>query len=635
MKLSVRSRFIALWLLWGTIAALACTVFWKASHLNGEYLPVTNDAFYHARRILDTAADPASFYEFDRRIHAPEGSLLCWPWGYDYALGWLVRIAGAIGIPGPPIAFLIWVPVIAVFASVGLIMLIARRLGLSLWSASVAALCVALLPLTATLHGIGMVDHHFAEYIFVLATLAAGLKFFANPRSKRAAAVLGVTLGIAPAVHNGLFILQIPILATLLLHWLQNIRLPGRTAWAFSLALLAASAAALAPSLPVRLGLFQFYSLSWFHLYVAAGTVAFTLLLSRLPRTTRSCLVLAAVGALLLVPLVKQILLAHSFLEGNIARLDGIIEMKSPLRMTNRPGGLIVVTSFYSLLLWLTPLIAAYCAFSAWSERNSPRLFFWICSLLGLTLLLMQFRLNYFGSFALFLPLLVLAERWTARYEPQAVRPRQIKFAVSLGFLLAFALPLRYFLFGAPPAPAADPNFVYLRPVLEVLKKQCARSPGVVLADNDAGHYIRYYTDCSVIANNFLLTPQHEAKIAEIDRLTALTAEQLSASAPYVRYVLLRPASLSRTAQEKITFMSYSPKSAPLIDQLLLGTRGVVPANYVLLQKMDIDIQRPGETEREVIPVIRLYEIQAMAKAAMKGGPVRRNLTPTSDTLRH
>lgn len=175
MKLSPRQKFLGLWLLWGSVAALACLVYWPAAHLNGEYLPVGNDSFYHARRILDTAAAPASFYEFDTHIHAPEGSLLTWPWGYDYALGWLVRLAAEAGVPGPPMAFLIWVPVAAVFLSIALIMIIARRLLLSLPFTSLGALGVALSPLTAVLHGIGMIDHHYAEYILVLATIASGL----------------------------------------------------------------------------------------------------------------------------------------------------------------------------------------------------------------------------------------------------------------------------------------------------------------------------------------------------------------------------------------------------------------------------------------------------------------------------
>ncbi len=34
-----------------------------------------------------------------------------------------------------------------------------------------------------------------------------------------------------------------------------------------------------------------------------------------------------------------------------------------------------------------------------------------------------------------------------------------------------------------------------------------------MLTDTNAGHYIRYFSDCSVIADNFLLTAQQFEKI--------------------------------------------------------------------------------------------------------------------------
>ena len=166
-----------------SIAVGACALSWPSAHiaanaavgLEAEYLPVSIDSFYHARRILDTAADPASFYQFDAKIHAPEGSLLPWPWGYDYAMGWIVRTGHLLGVPGPPILILIWVPVAAVLLTVGLMMLLARQLSLSLWSTTIAGLSVAVSPLTQLLHGVGMIDHHYAEYIFVLAALTFAL----------------------------------------------------------------------------------------------------------------------------------------------------------------------------------------------------------------------------------------------------------------------------------------------------------------------------------------------------------------------------------------------------------------------------------------------------------------------------
>ena len=111
MQLSTQNRLTLLWLLVGTIGVMVCCLIYPAAHLGTEFVPVGNDSFYHARRILDAAADPSAFYQFDPKIAAPEGSIVVWPWGYDYALAWIVRIAMLAGFPGEPIGFLIWIPV--------------------------------------------------------------------------------------------------------------------------------------------------------------------------------------------------------------------------------------------------------------------------------------------------------------------------------------------------------------------------------------------------------------------------------------------------------------------------------------------------------------------------------------------
>jgi asparagine N-glycosylation enzyme membrane subunit Stt3 len=253
-----RVKFAGLWLLIGLLAAGVCSLTWPAAHFADEYVPYSNDSFYHARRILDTVADPASFYEFDSRIHAPEGSLLTWPWGYDYAMAWLVRAGLALGVADSPSGILIWLPVLAVFVSMGLMLLLARRLGVTGPFIVIAGLAAALSPLTQYLHTVGQIDHHYAEYIFILASLACGLRWLQRPDDRRAAVIIGAVLGVAPVIHNGLFILQLPLLAALLVLWLQDIRLPMRTALWFAGALLVATLAIVVPSLPFRIGLFEY-----------------------------------------------------------------------------------------------------------------------------------------------------------------------------------------------------------------------------------------------------------------------------------------------------------------------------------------------------------------------------------------
>jgi hypothetical protein len=611
-----RAKFAGLWLLIGLIAAGVCSLTWTSAHLGDEYVPFSNDSFYHARRILDTVADPASFYQFDSKIHAPEGSVIVWPWAYDYAMAWLVRAGLALGVSDSPIGILVWLPVLATFVSMGLLLLLARRLGLTGPFIVIAGLATALLPLTQYMHSVGQIDHHYAEYIFVLATLACGLRWLQRPDDARAAIIIGVVLGAAPIINNGLFILQLPVLATLLLLWLQDTRMPLRSALLFAGALPLTTLAIVIPSLPFRLGLFEYYTLSWFHLYVAFGSAAVAVALAAFSRNKRNVALLAGGAVVLLLPLVHQIVLVHGFLGAKIERLDSIAEMRALPPMLLTADGRSGLAKMYSLLVFLTPATAIYCAWRGWRERTTPRLLFWIACLCGLTLMLMQVRLQYFGSFVLYLPLLVLAQACSKRWEQ---RNKLVVLSTSLVFLLAYWMCARYTLI-APLPVGGDPNFRAMRPILEDLRKACAQDPGIVLADNDAGHMIRYYTECSVIANNFLLTPQHEQKIRQIDYLTSVPANAFPGVAPFVRYIFVRPLSVIR-GQHETSYMSFSRRRAPLINDLLLKPLDQVPSNYELIEQAALAYSNM----EGAVPFMRLYKMNPVAPRA--AAPA---VTPTS-----
>ncbi len=602
MQFTARARFLIGWLLMGSVAAAVCSLIWPAAHWGNELLPVGNDSFYHARRILDTAADPSAFYEFDPHIHAPEGSLLVWPWGYDYVMGWIVRLGVLSGLTKDPMAVLVWIPVVAVFASIGLIMLIARRMSLPLWSCVLAAACVALSPLTQYLHGVGFVDHHFAEYIFVLAMVCCGLGWFARPDSRRAATVLGIVLGIAPAIHNAMFVLQIPILLTLLVRWWQDQRMPGPATAAFCTALLASTVAILLPSLPFRSGMFEYYLLSWFHLYVASATALVTIFFCRYRSTKASHAVLAAASLGLLVPLVYQIALVGEFLAAKITRLNLIGEMQSPLSMMAAEGW-VRVSSRYSLFLMLIPATYLLCLFKVWQERRSSQLLYWISAVLGISMLLLQFRLHYFGTFAICIPWLCLLQQWL-RDQPQHQKP--VMLVTTMVVLLMFSLPIRNQLLG-PMIVANDPFFLNMRETLGALQQACKKYPGVVLADNDAGHYIRYYTQCSVIADNFLLTAQHDQKIREMEDLLATSAADLLGKAPFVKYVFVRPSGIYLD-KNGINYLTRLQGSNTLVADLLVKPHAnppiEPPPEFVRLHEANV-----VDATNIEIPYVTLYRI--------------------------
>jgi len=590
-------KLIAIWLVVSALAVFSCSLMLSAATLNGEYLPVGNDSFYHARRILDTVRDLAAFYEFDTKIHAPEGSLIPWPWGYDYVMALIVRGAMALGLGSDPMAILIWIPAVAVVFSIGLLIAIARQLRLSLSLTAIAALCMALSPTTQMLNGVGIIDHHYAEALFILATLATGLAWLRQPDTSARAIALAVTMGLAPAVQNGLFILQLPLLITLFVLWLQGRSVPARTAAIFASALLVATVLILLPSLPFRLGRFEFYSLSWFHFYIAMCTAVTVVLLSRLTATRKGIVIVLIVSAALLIPILRELTIASAFLAGTPKYLRLIGEMQPPYRAL-KIIGVSGLSSYYSYLIWIVPLTALLCAYKAFKERSQPRLLFWITSLIGLALLLSQLRMHYFGGFAMYLPWLILVQEYCERAPQQAKRAILL---TTFATLLVYFPSLSHEL--VIPIPTAnDTSFRETRPILESLKKACAKRPGTVLADGDLGHPIRYYTDCSTIANNFLLTPQHFRKVEEAVQLLSLSPEQLAEQAPDVRYVLVRPGQIAQAADGSFTYSFPGPKSR-LVQELLFAPLNELPPEFVL-----IDEVRLAELDDAIYA--KLYEIR-------------------------
>jgi hypothetical protein len=601
MPFNFRLAPVLIWLAVSCVAVASCLLNKSAARIGEDLVPVGHDSYYHARRILDTVASPGDFYQFDDRIHAPEGSLLVWPWGYDYAMALVVRAGMALGLSEAPINVLLAIPVAAVCLSIGLLILVSRRLGLADWPTTLAALCMALAPTTQLLHGYGAIDHHFAELIFVLSVLASALAWFRAP-SARSGITLGIVFGVSLAVHNGLFILQLPFLATLLIHWWQKRQPPKGPTLAFAGALLLVTLAVCLPSLPFRLGRFEFCTLSWFHLYVSCGTALTAVLLAWLQPDRKSLMAIAALAAVLLAPLLHEIRIAQSFLSGSLGVLDGIQEMRAPLRLAreDRP---MAVTYFYSFLIWLAPLTLVLCMVQCWRERQSPRLLFWISAAMGLCLLSTQLRMHYFGGYALYLPWLVLLDDFAARHAP--LRRRSFLLA-TLALLLAYVPQIRHSLIARVP-PAGDLWLERLYPIFPTLREACQEDPGVVLADATAGHYIRYFTDCSVIANNFLLTEQQFAKVDEVTQLFAGPAAHLPQRAPYVKYVLVRPMGLKRQASGDYTYSFFGEGKPILPVELLLQAQP--PAGYRLLDQVKFEVRYPDR--RETVPYARLYKIEA------------------------
>jgi hypothetical protein len=576
-------KLTLMWLL----AALAALVVGLApvsgAFVDGHFIPVGPDGFYHARRILDAVADPSAFFQYDTLTHVPEGNLITWPWFYDYVMSLLVRLMLALHLARDPMTALVHIPVLLFTLAPLLVMSIARKLEMPLGLTLLAMLATAFFPLNQSIYSVGNIDHHYCEHLFVLGTLNATLGWLLRPQSRAWAILCGATFGAATGIHSALFILQLPLLGTFLLLWLRRQPLPRHTG-AFALALVAVQLAIALPSLPLQLGSFNYYMLSWFQPYVAACTGVAVVLLARLPRTGRGLAIFGGASLLLLLPTLHQVLYAGDFFSNSIGGMGDLMEVRSVLQLA-KDTSFTFVAENYTWLIVLLPATALLCAWWLWRPRTPLQAHFALTALAGLVLLPMQARLQYFGSFALYMPwLLAIGQRWHA--------PRTRVLATGAAALVVLAASLqglqqRVF---SPHVLSEEPNYSATYQMYAPLAARCADEPGLVLADPSEGHYLRFHTRCSVIANNFLVTPHDVAKWNEAQRLLNLPANRLADAAPEVRYVFVQRATIFVLgADGKLKFApgEYGDHPEyPLVHELLGVEESSLPAGFELIFEM-------------------------------------------------
>ena len=568
--------------------------------VNGHFIPVGPDAFYHGRRILDTVANFRNFFQFDRFIHMPEGSLVTWPWAYDFTLSLIVRTAMALHLSHDPLVILDALPVLGFVVAISLVMLLCRRLELSLPATVLALLATAFFPLNQATYELGNFHHHFAEHLFVLASLVCGVGWLQQPDSVRRALLTGLILGISVGVHTTQFILQFPLLLVFAWLWWRRQPLPSTIPY-FAAALAVTTLGIALPSLALREGHFEVYTLSWFQVYIAACTACLSVLLSRFQRTPRNLVLLCVVAAIMASVAIGQLLFAGRFFTNAIAGMGEIGEVRSPWATTAQPGGWQRLAGFYSYLIFTAPITIGLLIWNLWSEREPARAFLWIAGILGIGLLLQQLRLNYFGSFALYLPWIMLLDSKTRQSSARAVW-----FAAACGLALIVYWPGFRPIFERK-ALADDVYYQITRPIYPALAEACANKPGTVLADPFDGHYIRFHTGCSVIADPFLVTPQHEQKYLEERQLLQLPAAVLRERAPNVRYIFVRRANVFYTAADgtKITIPNGDPKdpNPQLVDELLATSTIQLPPGFHLLKELFFI------RDAQQLPYARLFEI--------------------------
>ena len=591
-----RRYSLGLWLIGGGLTFLFCLYHLSATLAGGSFLPADHDSLYHARRIIDSLADPVHMYQFDARIHAPEGSWVTWPWAYDMLMAFAARGLMALTGAREPLTVLALVAPAWVFVNAGLFLGIASRLRLSLPMQALAMLFFTVLPLTQKLHRVGMLDHHYVEFTFVLASVYFGLGWFEDLANRRRALALGAVLGVAPAFHNGLFILQFPVLVTFAWLWVLRRPLDRKGTLAFGVALVASTLLFLLPSEPFRNGEFSYYEHSSFHLYAAFCTAMLCWLASAVRFRP------AAVGGLALLllamaaPVIPNLVHGRDFLFGRLPYLDRIEELGNIPKALAK-GDWWPVTLSYSVALWLLPLGLGGLAWRLRRDSSNASIHFLVQAVIGSFLLFQSFRMHYFGTFALILPLCrLLDDARELRPGLFASRPRKL----ALGALVVAPqlIGLLHLLYVYPLGTSTQ--YSLMRPVYTALGAACREAPGVVLAEHNDGHPIRYHSECSVIVDNFITTPQHAEKVRFSEQLLAGSAAQVRQQAPYVRYILVKRAD-DVLNHDRLCGLE-CPENAGLRRELLAPGRAA-PAGLRLLH--EFQMQRAGKVE----PFARIFEV--------------------------
>jgi hypothetical protein len=572
-------RWTLLWIAGSMVMVAGALAMLGSSLADHQYLPSNADAFYHARRILDSVFSGNPVIQFDDRIHVPEGSWLTWPWGFDTVMARITSLFGPFANREDANRVLMNIPPAAAPIAVALVVNIARQLKLHFMLASLFVLSFAALPTAHALFGVGNIDHHFAELLWTLGTLSAGIWFFRfGAPSHAAGIVLGCVLGTSLAIHNSLFILQVPVVLTLALFW-QGAALPDRARMlSFAGALLVTTTLMCIPSEPWRRGVFEFYTLSWFHFYIATCVAVFSVLWSRLPRSVRNIAILGVAAGAALIPLFGALSFGSEFVSGELTSIRSITEANSPYEMY-RGYGEEMSTRLLSWMMWLTGPMLLLNLWWAYRLRASDLRFVALTGVFGLALMQLQFRFSAFGETSMLLTPLLLAGFIVQRFPERRI---QALLASVLLFGVAFYPTLknwqtRWLLGG-------DQAYTWLRPAFPALKSACDEHPGVVLADINAGHWVRYHSECSVIGDVFLLTPLHAAKALESARLLRLMPAELIAESREIRYVFARQSTglfVDESGRERPD-LNRLRDSLPALERELLAPDAKLPPQYRL-----------------------------------------------------
>jgi hypothetical protein len=509
-------------------------------------VPTQFDSFYHATRALE-ALSRGGISEWDPKGWAPLGGTVSWPWLYDHLLFRVAQWSGP-----DPLATLVRAPQALAVLNGALVGWLGAVSGLSLLGVALLTAGWATLGVTHLLAMPGNLDHHGAEHTFVLAGTALLVRWAQEPAARRRAAALGATLGLALGVQGGLVVLHAPVAAWLLSRWLRGCPPPLSATAAFAGAALVATLAVAGPSEPFLALEYRFEFLSWFHVALCGLAGLGAVLTSTLPRDREGISLLAGYAALAGAALAPGLGAASAFVLSAVPGYEQIGELATISGIG--PVGALgaeVVYAHYGRLVWLSPVVGTAAAVMVWrssSERAALATF----ALLGSVLLQLQFRLHYFGAIFFVLFPVILLEAWWSRAargpwasQSPPWRGRSVKIAAGLAAagVLAWAnAPCIAHL--SKPAPLGGEGlYAQLQPFYLAAAGACenqgAHTAKIILASPAEGHFLRFHTQCAVVASPMLLSPEDVAAHTRAWRWLSMPVEELQLFSVPVDLVLV------------------------------------------------------------------------------------------------
>jgi hypothetical protein len=142
---------------------------------------------------------------------------------------------------------------------------------------------------------------------------------------------------------------------------------------------------------------------------------------------------------------------------------------------------------------------------------------------------------------------------------------------------------------------------------MPALTRACKEDPGIVLAKNNEGHYIRYYTDCSVISDNFLIAPADIRAFYSIAQFFNGSPTDLKRAQIPIKYVLVRARGAVAIRADDMGYMMADREDArrisdPLTDALLWNNPSTVDPSF----KLVAEIPAPSKD----YPYARIWKIE-------------------------